>query len=155
MDTAFVNMNLMILTSLYLIDHSNLQPPSDRNLTINMSAPINMAAHQTKSVFQKAGFAPTQEERTPAHYLWVKVLLWTCIMSVCVCGASEDAKIPLYVGGLWPMTGPGWRGGAEALPAIELAVEVLNNSTDILPNHEIKLIWNDTRVSSVDLPIHL
>ena len=69
------------------------------------------------------------------------------LATLCVCGTTKDAKTPLYVGGLWPMTGPGWRGGAEALPAIELAVQVINNSTDILPGHEIRLIWNDTKVS--------
>ena len=33
------------------------------------------------------------------------------------------------------------------LPSIELALEHVNNSTQVLPNHTLDLVWNDTKVS--------
>ncbi|GFN86783.1 gamma-aminobutyric acid type b receptor subunit 1 [Plakobranchus ocellatus] len=100
---------------------------------------------QTSRISRSLRGTSTRNSSQPG--LWSKFLhILISLVISCDCENSSDVKTPLYVGGLWPMTGPGWRGGLEALPAIELAVEVLNNNTEILPGHEVKLIWNDTQV---------
>lgn len=72
-----------------------------------------------------------------------------------VCHASEVEeitiackKIPLYIGGMMSMSG-GWD-GSGCLVAAELALEQINNRTDILANYELKMLWNDTQVSLIN-----
>ncbi|KAK7466024.1 hypothetical protein BaRGS_00037425 [Batillaria attramentaria] len=57
-------------------------------------------------------------------------------------------RTPLYIGGFFPMSGNGWLAGPETLPAVELAIQLLNNRTDILPDHTLHLQWYDTEASS-------
>lgn len=63
-------------------------------------------------------------------------------------------KIPLYIGGLFPMSRKdksGWIGGPSTLPAVEMAIERINNNTKILPEYDIQLLWNDTKVCKLCL----
>ena len=60
---------------------------------------------------------------------------------------TSDEKVPLYLGGYLPMAGPSWNGGLGILPGIEVALDYVNNHTDLLPDHELRFIWNDTQVS--------
>ncbi|XP_071835096.1 gamma-aminobutyric acid type B receptor subunit 1-like isoform X3 [Apostichopus japonicus] len=55
----------------------------------------------------------------------------------------EEEKVPLYIGGMFSMTG-GWD-GSGCLMAAELALEQINNRTDILPDYELKMVWGDTQ----------
>ncbi|XP_046335759.2 gamma-aminobutyric acid type B receptor subunit 2-like [Haliotis rufescens] len=57
-------------------------------------------------------------------------------------------KTPLYIGGFFPMTGPNSNEGQTTLPAVQYAIDMVNNRTDILPDHEIVLVWNDTQGSN-------
>ncbi|XP_072017779.1 gamma-aminobutyric acid type B receptor subunit 1-like [Amphiura filiformis] len=50
----------------------------------------------------------------------------------------------LYIGGIIPYTGKSWAGGKGCLPAAQMALEDVNNRTDILPGYELKMIWNDS-----------
>ena len=58
---------------------------------------------------------------------------------------NVDKKIPLYLGGYFSLGGI-WD-GSGILPAVEMALEHINERTDILAEYELKMIWNDTRVS--------
>ena len=59
---------------------------------------------------------------------------------------SQD-KIPLYLSGYFTLGG-NWD-GSGILPAVEMALDHINHQMDILPEYELKMIWNDTRVSEV------
>ncbi|XP_067655447.1 gamma-aminobutyric acid type B receptor subunit 2-like [Haliotis asinina] len=59
-------------------------------------------------------------------------------------------KTPLYIGGFFPMSGPNANLGLTTLPAVQYAIDMVNNSTDILPDHEIVLVWNDTQGSNTE-----
>ena len=62
---------------------------------------------------------------------------------------AVQPTIPLYIGGFFPMTNNGqWRGGEETLPGVQIALDLINNSTEILPGYELRLLWNDTQVST-------
>ena len=37
--------------------------------------------------------------------------------------------------------------GSGILPAIQMAIEDVNNETWVLPKYELRLVWNDTKVS--------
>lgn len=61
----------------------------------------------------------------------------------------EEEKVPLYIGGMFSMTG-GWD-GSGCLMAAELALEQINNRTDILPDYELKMVWGDTQVRNENI----
>uniref|UniRef100_A0A8C1WB68 Gamma-aminobutyric acid type B receptor subunit 1 n=1 Tax=Cyprinus carpio TaxID=7962 RepID=A0A8C1WB68_CYPCA len=54
-----------------------------------------------------------------------------------------DRKPKLYIGALFPMSG-GWPGGQACLPAAQMALDLVNNRTDILPDYELELIHYDS-----------
>ncbi|EDV23717.1 uncharacterized protein TRIADDRAFT_26726 [Trichoplax adhaerens] len=61
----------------------------------------------------------------------------------------------LYLGGFFPLedlSGNNWQTGNGILAACRLAVDLINNSTNILPNHRLVLIANDTKVRRGLLP---
>jgi len=57
------------------------------------------------------------------------------------------AVTTLHVGGLFPMSGPSaFSAGKSLLSASELAIDLVNSRTDVLPGYRLQLIWNDTQV---------
>jgi len=55
-------------------------------------------------------------------------------------------KKKLYIGALFPMSG-GWPGGQACLPSAQMAMDLVNNRSDILPDYELELIHYDSMVS--------
>uniref|UniRef100_A0A8C1W8T5 Gamma-aminobutyric acid (GABA) B receptor, 1b n=1 Tax=Cyprinus carpio TaxID=7962 RepID=A0A8C1W8T5_CYPCA len=62
---------------------------------------------------------------------------WDSPKPVCHC------KKKLYIGALFPMSG-GWPGGQACLPAAQMALDLVNKRTDILPDYELELIYYDS-----------
>ena len=54
----------------------------------------------------------------------------------------------LYIGGMFPMTGS-WAGGKGCRPAVEMALDDVNNKADILPGYALKMVHNDSRVRTL------
>ena len=54
----------------------------------------------------------------------------------------------LYIGGIFPNSGGTWDGGKGCLPAALMALEDVNNRTDMLPGYELKMFHNDSMVSN-------
>ncbi|XP_061616276.1 gamma-aminobutyric acid type B receptor subunit 1 isoform X1 [Phyllopteryx taeniolatus] len=52
-------------------------------------------------------------------------------------------KKKLYIGALFPMSG-GWPGGQACLPAAKMALALVNERADILPDYELELIHYDS-----------
>ncbi|KAL8578950.1 hypothetical protein ACOMHN_001912 [Nucella lapillus] len=52
--------------------------------------------------------------------------------------------IPLTLGGIFPMSGS-WAGGMACKPAINMALERVNNNTDILPQYRLTMQYNDSQ----------
>ncbi|XP_076455259.1 gamma-aminobutyric acid type B receptor subunit 1-like [Babylonia areolata] len=52
--------------------------------------------------------------------------------------------IPLTLGGIFPMSGS-WAGGMACKPAINMALAMVNNQTDILPEYELTMQYNDSQ----------
>uniref|UniRef100_A0A3Q3X1M7 G-protein coupled receptors family 3 profile domain-containing protein n=1 Tax=Mola mola TaxID=94237 RepID=A0A3Q3X1M7_MOLML len=52
-------------------------------------------------------------------------------------------KKKLYIGALFPMSG-GWPGGQACLPSAQMALDLVNNRSDILPDYELELIHYDS-----------
>ncbi|KAJ8044389.1 Gamma-aminobutyric acid type B receptor subunit 1 [Holothuria leucospilota] len=57
--------------------------------------------------------------------------------------ATTAGNIPLYISGMFSMTN-GWD-GSGVLPAVELALEQINERTDILEGYNLQLVWNDSQ----------
>lgn len=56
-------------------------------------------------------------------------------------------KKKLYIGALFPMSG-GWHGGQACMPSAQMALDLVNNRSDILPDYELELIHYDSMVSA-------
>ena len=59
---------------------------------------------------------------------------------------SPSGREYVHIAGLLPLTNAREDLGKGILPAVELAIEHVNNDTEVLPNHELKLDYNDTEV---------
>ncbi|XP_071835071.1 gamma-aminobutyric acid type B receptor subunit 1-like isoform X2 [Apostichopus japonicus] len=57
------------------------------------------------------------------------------------CGFHE--RIPIHIGGMFSISDRVWD-GSGCLVAAELALEQINNRSDILPDYELRMVWNDT-----------
>ncbi|CAB1333449.1 unnamed protein product [Coregonus sp. 'balchen'] len=66
--------------------------------------------------------------------LTLLLLSWPC---------PSLGKKKLYIGALFPMSG-GWPGGQACLPSAQMALDLVNNRTDILPDYELELIYYDS-----------
>ncbi|XP_072022904.1 gamma-aminobutyric acid type B receptor subunit 1-like [Amphiura filiformis] len=53
-------------------------------------------------------------------------------------------KIQLYISSYYEGPGGGWD-GSGCVPAIEMAFDDINARSDILPQYELRAIWNDTK----------
>lgn len=69
-------------------------------------------------------------------YALLFFLPWPCAVA---------GKKKLYIGALFPMSG-GWPGGQACLPAAQMALDLVNNRSDILPDYELELIHYDSMV---------
>ena len=58
--------------------------------------------------------------------------------------AETREKIPLYIGGIFSLGGR-WD-GSGILPAVEMGLDHINSRVDILPEYELRMIWNDSQV---------
>ncbi|KAF4086315.1 hypothetical protein AMELA_G00104450 [Ameiurus melas] len=68
---------------------------------------------------------------------------WDSPKPLCIYDRNYTGKKKLYIGALFPMSG-GWPGGQACLPAAQMALELVNNRTDILPDYELELIYYDS-----------
>lgn len=60
--------------------------------------------------------------------------------------AQLSTKVPLYIGSMAPLSGKRAWWGAGISAAMQMAFEYINNSSDILPSYEMRLLANDTKV---------
>lgn len=79
--------------------------------------------------------------RSTLHYSLAHILT---ILLYCSCPALGKKK--LYIGALFRMSG-GWPGGQACLPAAQMALDLVNNRSDLLPHYELELIHYDSMVS--------
>jgi len=77
--------------------------------------------------------------------LLLHVVVLTLTLTLGVRGLKD---IPLTLGGIFPMSGS-WAGGMACKPAVKLALDMVNNQTDILPNYRLTMQSNDSQVCFV------
>nr|XP_046254641.1 gamma-aminobutyric acid type B receptor subunit 1 isoform X2 [Scatophagus argus] len=75
------------------------------------------------------------EGRNVSHC--TKLGKWDAPKPTCLC------KKKLYIGALFPMSG-GWPGGQACMPSAQMALDLVNNRSDILPDYELELIHYDS-----------
>uniref|UniRef100_A0A671W281 Gamma-aminobutyric acid type B receptor subunit 1 n=1 Tax=Sparus aurata TaxID=8175 RepID=A0A671W281_SPAAU len=66
---------------------------------------------------------------------------WDAPKPTCLC--EYPSKKKLYIGALFPMSG-GWPGGQACMPSAQMALDLVNNRSDILPDYELELIHYDS-----------
>lgn len=57
----------------------------------------------------------------------------------------EASKVPIYIGGFFPMQDGFWD-GSGILPAAKMAITDVNDKSDILPDYELRMVWNNSKV---------
>uniref|UniRef100_A0A672ZZT9 Gamma-aminobutyric acid type B receptor subunit 1 n=1 Tax=Sphaeramia orbicularis TaxID=375764 RepID=A0A672ZZT9_9TELE len=77
------------------------------------------------------------EGRNSSHC--TKLGKWDSPKPTCLC----ECKKKLYIGALFPMSG-GWPGGQACMPSAQMALDLVNNRSDILPDYELELIHYDS-----------
>lgn len=88
--------------------------------------------------------APLRQGSLSRSVLRYSLTLTLAILLSCPCRALGKKK--LYIGALFPMSG-GWPGGQACLPAAQMALNLVNKRSDILPDYELELIHYDSMVS--------
>ncbi len=61
-----------------------------------------------------------------------------------------STKIPLYLGGYFPMRYSSYD-GSGFIPATQMALDHINERDDILPEYELRMIVNNSGVSTMIL----
>ncbi|XP_076864543.1 gamma-aminobutyric acid type B receptor subunit 1 isoform X2 [Brachyhypopomus gauderio] len=82
------------------------------------------------------------EGRNSTHC--TKLGKWDSPKPICHYDRHHTGKKKLYIGALFPMSG-GWPGGQACLPSAQMALDLVNKRTDILPDYELELIYSDSR----------
>ncbi|XP_029360323.1 gamma-aminobutyric acid type B receptor subunit 1 isoform X5 [Echeneis naucrates] len=68
---------------------------------------------------------------------------WDAPKPTCLYDRNYTGKKKLYIGALFPMSG-GWPGGQACMPSAQMALDLVNNRSDILPDYELELIHFDS-----------
>ncbi|KAK5603503.1 Gamma-aminobutyric acid type B receptor subunit 1 [Crenichthys baileyi] len=68
---------------------------------------------------------------------------WDAPKPTCLYDRNYTGKKKLYIGALFPMSG-GWPGGQACMPSAQMALDLVNNRSDILPDYELELIHYDS-----------
>ena len=98
--------------------------------------------------------------------MWLLLLSWSSLsLATSLLGGRAGQQIhpnrhrhhhhDIYIAGFFP-TSPGHPGsavGQGVMPAVSLALHDVNRSPDILPNHHLRMHWNNTAVSQITLCI--
>lgn len=66
-----------------------------------------------------------------------------------ICAAFVGGLKNLTIGAYAPLTGPCWGGGFAVKNAMELALSQVNERIDILPEYQLHMVLNDTKVYTV------
>uniref|UniRef100_A0A8B9J949 Gamma-aminobutyric acid type B receptor subunit 1 n=1 Tax=Astyanax mexicanus TaxID=7994 RepID=A0A8B9J949_ASTMX len=75
--------------------------------------------------------------------LWMRVGVFCTLLTLLSWPCAVAGKKKLYIGALFPMSG-GWPGGQACLPSAQMALDLVNNRSDILPDYELELIHYDS-----------
>lgn len=75
--------------------------------------------------------------------LWYFAFNTFCLVQA---GQSFDEREDLYLMGLFPFGGTAWPGGNATEAAANIALDEINNRTDVLPGYTLKVIAGDSRV---------
>ena len=68
-----------------------------------------------------------------------------CFSNSTATTASPDQdRTPVYIGGFFSHGGT-WD-ASGILPAVQMAIDHINERPDILPDYELRMVWNDTQV---------
>ena len=91
--------------------------------------------------------------------MWLLLLSWSSLsLATSLLGGRAGQQIhpnrhrhhqhDIYIAGFFPTTPgrPGSAVGQGVMPAVKLALHDVNRSPDILPNHHLRMHWNNTAV---------
>lgn len=80
----------------------------------------------------------------------ITVFVWN-ILSMVNCNV-DNGKGRIVIAGLFPLSDnvPEVTIGRGVRPAVDLALEMVNEKSDLLPNHYLDIVDNDTKVTRIN-----
>ncbi|VDO62299.1 unnamed protein product [Heligmosomoides polygyrus] len=81
-------------------------------------------------------------------YASMTVLSWLVLVGALgPLRAAADDPVPLHIGGTFPMEAGsgGWAGGQACLPAVQMALEDVNNRQDVLPGYVLHMNTSNSK----------
>lgn len=74
------------------------------------------------------------------------VIWWLLTSATCAC--ISVSCVDLHIGGVFPMEAGsgGWAGGEACLPAVQIALQDVNDNANILPGFTLKLHYHNSKV---------
>ena len=75
------------------------------------------------------------------------LILCCLLLTSTINGDSSKSKIDLYIGGFFGVniTAGAWS-SAALIPALEMALDHVNNDSSILADYQLKYVWRDSKV---------
>lgn len=138
-----------------LASHLRVSPSRDSAADVNLivarlvattASVVNVTTKLQWSTSSQPGFS--RRPWTTYAQLFVQLLSFLLPISLCVsCAQGVD----LHIAGFFPTTYNLSEGaiGRGVVPAVNLALEHLNNATQFLPGYTLAIQWNDTQVRSL------
>jgi len=76
----------------------------------------------------------------------ILLLLTSLLLLLLIVGGKQKPK--LNIAGFFPLSknSSRWRVGQGVLPAVQQALYDINKNSSILPEYELSILWNDTKV---------
>lgn len=73
------------------------------------------------------------------------------VLTICNSGKQINGRV--VIGGLFPLSEKVPEGaiGRGVKPAVDLAKEMINQNKDLLPDHILDIVDNDTEVNSINI----
>jgi hypothetical protein len=76
------------------------------------------------------------------------IFTYVFLLIFCDCVFGEAKKGRIVIAGLFPLSGvPESVIGRGCTPAVDLAVDMINNRHDLLPDHNLQIVPSDTKVN--------
>ena len=102
-----------------------------------------------KGILARPRIQPSGLQNQKRTFFVIKIIVVIIHFTV-LCNCGNASKKAIYIAGLFPVSEgiPEGAMGRGVLPAVQLALDHVNNHTGLLDDYHLEIIWNNTEVSA-------
>ena len=80
----------------------------------------------------------------------LSIFIYCAVLTSTAKGDNSTSKIDLYIGGFFAknIKDGGWS-SANLIPALEMALDHVNNDSNILVDYQMNYVWHDSKVCNL------